>query len=260
MPEVYQNHYYPPVGRCIYCGATEDSTALTDEHIVARALGGKLILQKASCSDCNRIVGAGIEQKCFRHMLEPLRDGLGLAYRRRKKDRPTTVPSHVQIGGEWRLLDTPSDMRMDPTMMYHFPVPGILLRISPEDAGKRPLPGVWVASRVKKSTLRWVEAQAPEASVYRVASADFEPILFQKMLGKKPWHSGYLVGELSAQEPQRNAVYEVGMRYLAAPDGTPLIGVMVRFFGGMRAPAPPPAYLVIVGLPLYANSALVQNL
>ena len=46
--------HYPPVGRCIYCGATDE---LTDEHIIPFSLGGVLILDKASCNGtkgCNK--------------------------------------------------------------------------------------------------------------------------------------------------------------------------------------------------------------
>ncbi len=41
---------YPPVGRCIYCGAVNGP--LSREHIVPYALGGNWILQKASCAEC----------------------------------------------------------------------------------------------------------------------------------------------------------------------------------------------------------------
>jgi 5-methylcytosine-specific restriction endonuclease McrA len=46
-----------PVSACIYCGATEPDTKLTDEHIVPLSLGGTLILPKASCLACARQTG-----------------------------------------------------------------------------------------------------------------------------------------------------------------------------------------------------------
>ena len=56
--------FYPAVGRCIYCGATEPplgARRFTDEHIIPLALGGNLILQEASCTDCAAIINREIE-------------------------------------------------------------------------------------------------------------------------------------------------------------------------------------------------------
>ena len=47
---------YPPVGRCIYCFASNCN--LGDEHIIPQALGGNIILHGASCSACDKIIGA----------------------------------------------------------------------------------------------------------------------------------------------------------------------------------------------------------
>jgi hypothetical protein len=47
LPEDYT---FPPVGRCIYCGATEGK--MTREHIIPLALNGNLKLPRASCGAC----------------------------------------------------------------------------------------------------------------------------------------------------------------------------------------------------------------
>lgn len=47
-----------PVGRCIYCGAVEtEDKPLRPEHIIALALNGDKVLQKASCDDCAKLTG-----------------------------------------------------------------------------------------------------------------------------------------------------------------------------------------------------------
>lgn len=45
----FSEKQYKPVRTCIYCGSTEN---LTREHIIPYALGGTLVLPKASCKDC----------------------------------------------------------------------------------------------------------------------------------------------------------------------------------------------------------------
>jgi len=73
---------YPPVGRCIYCGAA--GVQLTDEHIVPLSLGGRLILPKASCQACGKITG-GIEGACTQQQLGHFRRRIGMRSRHRKK-------------------------------------------------------------------------------------------------------------------------------------------------------------------------------
>ena len=38
---------YAPVGKCIYCGSTQEP--LTREHIIPLSLGGSLVLPRATC-------------------------------------------------------------------------------------------------------------------------------------------------------------------------------------------------------------------
>ena len=60
MPE----HLYPPVGRCIYCGATSPSPGTErfgDEHIIPLAFGGNLVLREAACKECEKIINREIE-------------------------------------------------------------------------------------------------------------------------------------------------------------------------------------------------------
>ncbi len=54
------------VGTCIYCGKKEDK--LTNEHIIPFGLNGKWILEKASCSGCNKIT-TKFEREVLRNIL-----------------------------------------------------------------------------------------------------------------------------------------------------------------------------------------------
>lgn len=81
--EVKDSERLQQVGECIYCGS---SVALTDEHIVPYALGGRLILPKASCSPCARIT-AEVERRVLRGFMHRARI-VGDFPTRRPKERP----------------------------------------------------------------------------------------------------------------------------------------------------------------------------
>lgn len=82
------------IGKCIYCGATED---LTDEHIVPFSLSGYVMLKAASCKKCSQITSA-FETHVTRDAMRPVRAMMGLKTRR-KKERPKELPVAVERGG-----------------------------------------------------------------------------------------------------------------------------------------------------------------
>jgi len=82
---------YSSPGECIYCGKKGE---LSDEHIIPFALGGNLILERSSCSDCAKITSA-FELTCLRTMYGPLRLLYDLPTRRRKK-RPKKLPLKIK--------------------------------------------------------------------------------------------------------------------------------------------------------------------
>jgi hypothetical protein len=82
---------YAPCGSCIYCGA---KSQLSDEHIVALGLGGRLVLPQASCSTCSAKTSK-IERTCLRTMLGPVRLLYGLPSRRKGK-RPEELQLKIK--------------------------------------------------------------------------------------------------------------------------------------------------------------------
>lgn len=82
---------YKSPGKCIYCG--RDDTELTDEHIVPFGLGGKLVLEQASCKACAKVTGK-VEGARLRAMFAPLRSRAGLPSRR-PKDRAREEPLFI---------------------------------------------------------------------------------------------------------------------------------------------------------------------
>lgn len=95
--QVKQTVNLTEVGRCIYCQSTVE---LSNEHIVARGLGGTAILKKASCEACRQIT-----HKFETHVLTtlyawPIRKKLGIKENPKRKKNPRThVLAELQDGG-----------------------------------------------------------------------------------------------------------------------------------------------------------------
>jgi hypothetical protein len=118
------------VNKCIYCGETEKP--LTDEHIIPYGLSGTLVLQKASCTECNKITSR-FEEKVLRGFTQPARIALGMRSRRRNK-APKTFPLGIVKEGKERIIHVPAN--------EHFVVlPLPLFEEIPLLKGKIPSPG-----------------------------------------------------------------------------------------------------------------------
>lgn len=91
---------YPPVGRCIYCSATE---GLEKEHILPFGLSGTATLPQSSCRDCARITGS-IEQAVLRGPFLPVRVYRDLKSRSKHRDAPRTLPlTFIRDGAEYTI-------------------------------------------------------------------------------------------------------------------------------------------------------------
>lgn len=88
------------VDRCIYCHGRE---ALTDEHVFPLALGGDLILVKASCRPCAAITSA-FELRLTRGHWHPARRILQLPSRRPRR-QPDHFPARATYDGATRDVD-----------------------------------------------------------------------------------------------------------------------------------------------------------
>ena len=67
--------------RCIYCDISGE--ARTDEHIIPKSIGGRLILPTATCVACQNKINKEIEDPLFGNQYVVLRDLYGL----KKKDK-----------------------------------------------------------------------------------------------------------------------------------------------------------------------------
>ena len=116
-----------PVGFCIYCGSV---FGLSDEHVIPLALGGDLILPKASCRQCTKITGA-IEGAVLHDMLGAMRNKFDLPCRNMKK-RPNALPIQLIGSGEAKQISIPVQEYPPLIVLPNYSLPGIMRGVSGE--------------------------------------------------------------------------------------------------------------------------------
>ena len=105
---------YAPLGRCLYCLAS--GVPLTEEHLIPRALGGRLTLPDAVCEPCRRITGRLEQATLEREFLVP-KTLLALKRRRARGKGPSRMPP-ILVAGD----DTPSTLTAE-TFPRRFSLP-----------------------------------------------------------------------------------------------------------------------------------------
>ena len=120
--EVLDRRAFPPVGRCIYCGAAD---GLSREHIVAYGLGGSAVLPQASCGACAEATG-DVERRVLRANLRPVRLLRQLPSRRGHRDAPRRYPLRVVRGDREEEVLLPVHEYPILASFPRFPPPGFL--------------------------------------------------------------------------------------------------------------------------------------
>ncbi len=124
IPEV-NHHTYDPVGRCIYCGKTDD---LRDEHIVPYGLGGNLILPKSSCGPCANITSK-FELSVQRGSFWAARIFREIQSRRKHRRVPKCYPLTIERNGEKETIQIPL---ADYPIILPFPLFSVPAYLNPE--------------------------------------------------------------------------------------------------------------------------------
>lgn len=106
---------YSAVGKCIYCGATDN---LTDEHIMPFGLSGPTKLPKSSCRECAKVT-CRFEAQVLRGPMRGVRVYRQLASRSRHKGVPKTAPLRVIRGGVEEVVHLPFE---EHPVLLAFPV------------------------------------------------------------------------------------------------------------------------------------------
>jgi hypothetical protein len=166
--------HYAPVGRCIYCGSTEN---LTDEHIIPYAIAGTIVLHDASCLACASKTGS-FEQKCCRLMFDRFRRFYGLPSRKGKKDRPHVTFTHVTADGSVKNTSIPTGEHPVGLVLPVFQTPRILLGL-PEFETQTVQIQLW---RCGPPLEKFKEAAAKYGS--RAVAVDFDLVSFGRLIAK----------------------------------------------------------------------------
>jgi len=151
---------YPGFGRCIYCAATG---ILKDEHIIPLSLGGNIIIEKASCADCEKITSY-LDGYLARNVFNEYRSHVGVTSRR-KKERPTTLSAsfykedETVIVGNYPAKEQPYTLLMP---IWH--LPGIALGKEPSSVFENQQShAYWFAS---EEVTHWVDTQNAKLGVW----------------------------------------------------------------------------------------------
>lgn len=160
----------PPVGRCIYCLATK---GLTDEHVIPFSLGGKLVLPKASCAQCNKITHK-FEGAVARRVFGQFRAAYSVQTRR-PGERPNFVQIRTKSGKlKWIPIEEVPDVLFVPKSYE----PEIILGMkSPNPWGGQ---GTWAIGGERTDYLKFRETHDWDGSV----SVNTHPWNFGRMLAK----------------------------------------------------------------------------
>jgi hypothetical protein len=246
---------YAPVGRCIYCGAVPDS----DEHIIARSLGGRLILPDASCESCRRITSA-IEDHCVEELFRSARMQFGFPTRHKKRGpkRPRTL--HVD-GVERRVPDPeypglmvgfrfniPDALGLGPAAAAVF-TGGVEVRVLPEfgerlNRIRRGVSEVRFGSRLQARQFgRMLAKIAHGYAVAELGLDGFRPTLLDIILNDDPQFIGRHVGGALDDSPASDELHEIKVDDFFARRW---VVVEVRLFANRGMPT----YWVVAGEPL----------
>jgi hypothetical protein len=259
---------HKPVGRCIYCGASDEK--LTREHIIPFGLGGQWVLPDASCKACAAIT-ARVEQFCLRPMLGRFRIQMKLPTRR-PGERPGALPLEIVkadgsseskplpieehpitcIGFDWaapRLLDgKPRDNAFEGRMVVRYAGTDRDLLKHADDGDKLKLGSVGMAIFA-----RMLAKIGHSFAIANTPPNSFEPMLPNLILGKAELDASYLVGgDKSGWSPKSEPCLHSVYLQDCISDGVAytLARIALFEFAGM------PRYHVVVGRKLERRAGI----
>lgn len=253
---------YPPANKCVYCGATNGD--LSREHIIPFALGGNLVIPKASCESCRKITHR-FETTCLRVMFGNYRIAADLPSRHKDKRPDILTMPVISLDGQL-VGKTEIAARDYPRLLYlpTFPRPSILLGQGPPETVQIRL---WTATKkddvgkipvYKTSTEQGISGSVPTQAFCRMLAKiahcfafvkmremkdnDFEPLLpaYIRDATGSPF---YLIGCPDRSPPRTpGALHSLECR-LRRSAGTEVLYVNLRLFAGAGAPV----YEVVAG-------------
>lgn len=261
-------HKYAAANVCIYCGASEEATQLTNEHIFPKGLGGKLELPKSSCNPCAAKTGA-VEQKLLRGPLWPVRVRAGIHSGRRRGEQPTDFDVEFWQSERRDLVSVPIDEMSVNLVMPAVGPPGLLVGGHWDDAYERThtdifsfdpggfdangniqskylkpgSSGITLHGSVDMLVFRRMIAKIAHGYAWAELGPIFRPLLIDLILGRDVRDAGQLVGGFhSLKNKEVSTRHGVGL-YQQPVDGKRLIVAAVSIF----LPVTGTVFLAVVG-------------
>ena len=130
ITKMIRRHRYGAVGKCIYCGA--EGVQLTDEHIIPEALGGELVIEKASCDLCQGQTHAFEGHACDTY--RAIRRQLNFPSKTKGKNAVLRNRSEKFIlAVDGRHVKVSADEFPALLLSLAFPMPTVLFNMPPDD-------------------------------------------------------------------------------------------------------------------------------
>jgi hypothetical protein len=119
----YNQEFFGPVGRCIYCGS--DTGKLTSEHIWPYFIGGNTELEGSSCHACQDTTSY-LDGYCANNIFKSIRHHHQIQTRSRKS-RPTHIPIIFDTKSGPETRDVPIAEWPYVLALPQFDLPGLLI-------------------------------------------------------------------------------------------------------------------------------------
>ena len=257
---------YTPLGRCLYC---DNKDELGKEHVIAKSLGGRRILPRASCRACGTMTSE-FERTVARTMFGPMRMYFDIESRRRD-ERPDHLPLKVKLRAddEWSFINV--ERKIYPFLIL-FPLLSI-----PRELSGRSIEG----DQLAKCASFWTRAASFQSGVHEhlemlaqslnvaaimpegradvdafvrmlakighafataeLENKSFRPSTIEIIRNAKASNALQFVGGSPHDEPQGSTLHEIDFAYVRH-DPT-LVLVRIRLFAVLGAPS----YFVAAG-------------
>ncbi|MCW5680486.1 MAG: hypothetical protein KF794_04450 [Xanthobacteraceae bacterium] len=250
---------FPPVGRCVYCGSTDQ---LSDEHIVPISLGGDIVLPNSSCENC-RLITSRFEQVVARDMLWRARLKLKIPGNRKRKNKKRTHwpmltigPGDIEQTKNIPVGDIPlvmSIVKMPPPGIISgrppSEIPTLQIRVgsSPSEIAK--FQNDYQATprfEMQHNQLEFNQtlAKIGHCAVAAVVGLDgYEPLLIPFIKGERTYeNSYYYIGGISSDDEVLKDNQLIGVTTVEHNNEKFVVSRVTIFGKGLQ-----PTYLVIVG-------------
>jgi hypothetical protein len=248
---------FAPVGRCIYCGGSADEMGpLTREHIIAKGLGGTLVLPDASCDKCQEATSK-VELYVLRYLLEAKRAVMGIKSNRHKNKQPPRFTVRDISDNSEIVVALPPNV---PVAVFR--EPGIMINLKPSGETVVYALGMMISPQPRDPAIRGKKVSvisplqhnvlfrmfAKIAHGYAVAKLGmqgFKPLLCDVIRSDSRIEPHFVGGFGSAPGPEcgtPQGLHELILDTIII-NGKPHIRVLIRLF----APTKFPIHQVIVG-------------